>query len=103
MAQTGPLPPYGEAIQQAVASGDVARMKKVAKDAEAFTAQWGNIPAALEALRLEIAKAEAGGGRTTPTGSGSGGSSSSGGLGGTRKARGADAAPTAKRSAKPKR
>ena len=65
MAQTGPLPPYGEAIQQAVASGDVARMKTVAKEAEAFIAQWGNIPAALEALRLEIAKAE--GVRPTPT------------------------------------
>ena len=55
----GPVPPYGEAIQQAVASGDLARMKGVAKDAEAFIAQWGNVPEALEALRLEIAKAEA--------------------------------------------
>lgn len=58
MARTGPVPPYGEAIQQAVASGDVAKMKSVAKEAEAFISQWGNIPAALEALRLEIAKAE---------------------------------------------
>jgi hypothetical protein len=59
MARTGgPLPPYGEAIQQAVASGDVAKMKAVAKDAEAYIAKWGNVPAALEALRLEIAKAE---------------------------------------------
>ena len=54
----GPVPPYGEAIQQAVASGDLARMKTVAKEAEAFISQWGNIPAALEALRLEIAKAK---------------------------------------------
>ena len=54
----GPVPPYGEAIQQAVASGDLTRMKAVAKEAEAFISQWGNIPAALEALRLEIAKAE---------------------------------------------
>lgn len=88
MAQTGPLPPYGEAIQQAVASGDVARMRQVAKDAEAFIAQWGNIPAALEALRLEIAKAEykgRGGTGAADSGSGTGGSSSSGGTGGTRK------------------
>ena len=59
MARTGPLPPYGEAIQQAVAAGDLARMKAVARDAEQFIAQWGNIPAALEALKLEIAKLEA--------------------------------------------
>lgn len=60
MAKSGPVPPYGEAIQQAVASGDVAKMKAVAKEAEGFISQWGNIPAALEALRLEIAKAERG-------------------------------------------
>lgn len=60
MARTGgPLPPYGEAIQQAVASGNLAKMKSVAKQAEAYVAKWGNVPAALEALRLEIAKAEA--------------------------------------------
>jgi Domain of unknown function (DUF1843) len=59
MAQTGPLPPYGEAIQQAVASGDLAKMKAVAKAAEEHIARWGNVPAALEALKLEIAKLEA--------------------------------------------
>jgi len=58
MVRPGPLPPYGEAIQQAVASGDLAKMKAVAKDAEAFVAKWGNVPAALEALKLEIAKLE---------------------------------------------
>jgi uncharacterized protein DUF1843 len=64
MARTtgGPVPPYGEAIQQAVATGDLARMKAVARDAEQFIAQWGNVPAALEALKLEIAKLEAKGG-----------------------------------------
>jgi hypothetical protein len=56
--ESGPVPPYGVAIQEAVASGDVARMKQVAQQAEEFVAQWGNIPAALEALKLEIAKAE---------------------------------------------
>ncbi|HEX5759373.1 MAG TPA: fused MFS/spermidine synthase [Thermoanaerobaculia bacterium] len=59
MAQTGgPVPPYGEAIQQAVASGDLAKMKAVAREAESFVAQWGNVPAALEELKLEIAKLE---------------------------------------------
>lgn len=59
MARTGgPLPPYGEAIQQAVASGSLTKMKAAAKAAEAYVAKWGNVPAALEALRLEIAKAE---------------------------------------------
>lgn len=54
----GPVPPYGVAIQEAVASGDLARMKQVAQQAEEFLARWGNIPAALEALKLEIAKAQ---------------------------------------------
>lgn len=59
MARTGgPLPPYGEAIQQAVASGSLTKMKAAAKSAESYLAKWGNVPAALEALRLEIAKAE---------------------------------------------
>ena len=54
----GPVPPYGVAIQEAVASGDLARMKQVARQAEEFITKWGNLPAALEALKLEIAKAE---------------------------------------------
>lgn len=56
--RNGPVPPYGEAIQEAVASGDLARMKAVAREAEEFIKAWGNIPAALEALKLEIAKLE---------------------------------------------
>jgi len=55
MVRSGPLPPYGEAIQQAVASGDLAKMKAVAKDAEAFLARAGT---ALGALKTEIAKLE---------------------------------------------
>ena len=58
MAISGPVPPYGEAIQQAVASGDLAKMKEVAQQAEQFLSQWGNIPAALESLKSEIAKLE---------------------------------------------
>jgi Domain of unknown function (DUF1843) len=58
MTNGGPQPPYGEAIQQAVASGDLVRMRRIAKEAEEFVAKWGNIPAALEALKIEIAKLE---------------------------------------------
>jgi HPt (histidine-containing phosphotransfer) domain-containing protein len=51
---------YGAAIHEAAASGDVKKMKKVAEQAEAHIREHGNVPAALEALRIEIAKAEAG-------------------------------------------
>jgi len=54
-----PVPPYGPAIQQAIAGGDLARMKETAASAQAFLAQSGNVGAALEALRVEIAKLEA--------------------------------------------
>ena len=54
--------PYGLAIQQAVASGDLEEMRQAAKDAEEHVAQYGNVPAALEALRIEISKLEAKGG-----------------------------------------
>ncbi len=52
------VPPYGIAIQQAVASGELRRMKAVAKQAEAFLARYGDVSAALEALRVEIARLE---------------------------------------------
>lgn len=52
------VPPYGTAIQEAVASGDLERMKQVAAQAEEHIRQYGNVPAALEALKLEIAKLE---------------------------------------------
>lgn len=47
---------YGVSIYEAVASGDVQKMKAVAKQAEEHLQEWGNIPAALEALKLEISK-----------------------------------------------
>jgi hypothetical protein len=50
--------PYGVAIQQAIASGDIAKMKAVAKQAEQHVKDYGNVPAALEALKIEIAKLE---------------------------------------------
>lgn len=51
-----PILLYGVAIQEAVASGDLAQMKKVAKEAEAHVAQSGNVSAALEALKVEISR-----------------------------------------------
>lgn len=53
------IAPYGTAIQEAVASGDLQRMKDVAQATEAYLRDYGNVPAALEALRAEIAKQEA--------------------------------------------
>jgi hypothetical protein len=51
--------PYGIAIQQAVASGDLQRMKDAAASAEKYLSDYGDISAALEALKIEIGKAEA--------------------------------------------
>jgi Domain of unknown function (DUF1843) len=53
------VPPYGESIQQAVVSGDLGRMKQVAREAEEHIREYGNVAAALEVLRFEIAKLEA--------------------------------------------
>lgn len=53
-----PVPPYGTAIQEAVASGDLGKMKAVAQEAEEHLKEYGNVSAALEALKLEIAKLE---------------------------------------------
>jgi HPt (histidine-containing phosphotransfer) domain-containing protein len=52
------IPPYGTAIHEAVASGDLAQMKAVAQQAEDFIREWGNVPAALESLKIEISKLE---------------------------------------------
>ncbi|HEV7503413.1 MAG TPA: DUF1843 domain-containing protein [Thermoanaerobaculia bacterium] len=52
------IPLYGVTIHEAVLSGDLAKMKEVASQAEAHVQEWGNVPAALEALKLEIAKAQ---------------------------------------------
>lgn len=52
------VPPYGVVIQEAIASGDLAKMKAAAKQAEAYLQEWGNVPAALEALKQEISRQE---------------------------------------------
>ena len=57
-AERGPVPPYGAAIQQAIAKGDLANMKQVAAAAEQHLQHTGDVRAALDALKVEIAKHE---------------------------------------------
>ena len=52
------VPPYGVAIQQAIASGKLDNMKRLAQEAEAHLAQHGDLRVALELLKVEIAKHE---------------------------------------------
>ncbi len=52
------IPPYGVAIQEAVASGDLAKMKEAAQQAEQYVREWGDVSSALEVLKLEISKLE---------------------------------------------
>jgi len=54
----GLLPPYGVAIQQAIASGELAKMKSVAAEAEAHLKEYGDVRSALALLHVEIAKLE---------------------------------------------
>ena len=53
-----PVVPYGVGIRDAVASGDLDQMREVQASAEQYLADAGDLPAALEALKLEIAKLE---------------------------------------------
>jgi Domain of unknown function (DUF1843) len=55
-----PIPPYGVAIQEAIASGDTARMRQVARESEEWLRQAEEVRGALEQLRGEIARAENG-------------------------------------------
>jgi Domain of unknown function (DUF1843) len=56
----GPIfqPLYATTIQEILHAGDVHRMKEVAKEAEQYLQQTGDLSAALQALKIEIAKAE---------------------------------------------
>ena len=49
---------YGVTIHNAAASGDLAKMKATAAEAEHYLREHGNVSAALEALKIEIAKLE---------------------------------------------
>jgi len=61
MAQTHTpaVPPYGVAIHQAIATGDLARMREMAQHAQNWIAEHGDLSAALETLKAEIARHEA--------------------------------------------
>ena len=57
-----PVPPYGVAIQDAIASGDVDKMRQVAADAESYLREYGEIGDGLKKLRAALG----GGGGATP-------------------------------------
>ena len=59
MPGSTPIPLYAVPIQQAAASGDLQRMKAIVQQAEEWLKETGDVSAALEALKLEIAKLEA--------------------------------------------
>jgi ATP/maltotriose-dependent transcriptional regulator MalT len=50
--------PYGPAIHEAIASGEVDRMRETLRQAEQHLAEHGNVSAAVEALKAEIARCE---------------------------------------------
>jgi hypothetical protein len=54
------IPPYGVAIREALAKGDLDEMRRVAAETEEHLKEAGNVPAALELIKAEIAKAESG-------------------------------------------
>ncbi|ASL46318.1 hypothetical protein bAD24_III02905 [Burkholderia sp. AD24] len=51
-----PITPYGVAIHQAVSEGDLAKMKALLAQAEAILQQQGDLAAAVDVLKTEIAK-----------------------------------------------
>lgn len=53
------VPLYAHTIHYAIAGGDLQQMKDLAATADSHLAQYGNVSAALEALKVEIAKMEA--------------------------------------------
>lgn len=50
------VPPYGVAIHDAIASGDVGQMKSVAADAEKYLMEYGEIGDGLRKLKSEISR-----------------------------------------------
>ena len=47
---------YGPPIQEAIAKGDLPRMRQLATEAEEHLKQVGHVRAALEYLKIEIAR-----------------------------------------------
>ena len=59
-AKTPPIRPlYGVTIHHCIAGGDLGKMKELRDEAEKQLAEYGDLRAALEVLKVEIAKAEA--------------------------------------------
>lgn len=52
------VPPYGTAIQQAIASGDLVKMREIAAHTEKWLEGQKGLETALHALRDEIARLE---------------------------------------------
>jgi hypothetical protein len=54
-----PVPLYGVTIHHCIAGGDLPKMKQLCAEAEQQLSEYGDLRAALEVLKAEIAKAEA--------------------------------------------
>ena len=52
------VPLYGVTIHRCIARGDLDEMKKLVNEAEQHLREHGDVRAALEALKVEIAKLE---------------------------------------------
>ncbi|MGA7235452.1 MAG: DUF1843 domain-containing protein [Bryobacteraceae bacterium] len=55
---TIPVLLYGVGIHNAAASGNLSDMKKIAAEAEAYLSSHGDVSAALQTLKIAIAKLE---------------------------------------------
>jgi hypothetical protein len=53
-----PIPLYAVSIHKCIAEGELEKMKALVTEAETFLHDHGNVGAALEALKIEIAKLE---------------------------------------------
>jgi hypothetical protein len=53
------VPLYGVTIHHCIAGGDLQKMKDLCVEGEKYLAEHGDVRAALEVLKAEIAKAEA--------------------------------------------
>jgi hypothetical protein len=53
------VPLYGVTIHHCIAGGDLPKMKALCLEAEKQLSEYGDLRAALEVLKAEIAKAEA--------------------------------------------
>jgi Domain of unknown function (DUF1843) len=54
----GPRPLYATPIHRCIAQGDLQAMKDLLAEAEAYLKEVGDVSAAIESLKLEIAKRE---------------------------------------------